>query len=328
MAGRLKRLFFTIKFDRIGNPRVLRKLFAVIWVVTFLLLGPYLEDTVAKATANPTVEEKFPGLASGILKSAKLAKMKSGVLLTADGVQINESLISDIVEKVEPKLREQLKKNLFFLVEQEATKKILVNKAKAAGIATGGVTEAQVIQAYLNQKVQVVVVSEQEVKAFYNANKAMVAGMPFEQVKESIQGFLQQEKKQQIIETYVRNLGQQTDVRVNIEWVKTQYALSKDNLVDKARTSGKPTMVEFGATGCIPCDMMQPILDNLKKKYPNKLNVVFVHVREQQILGARYGIRSIPVQVFFDKNGNEVFRHKGFYPEAEVIKQLSKLGVN
>ena len=86
-------------------------------------------------------------------------------------------------------------------------------------------------------------------------------------------------------------------------------------------------MVEFGATGCIPCDMMQPILDNLRKKYPDKLNVVFVHVREEQILGARFGIRSIPVQVFFDKDGEEVFRHEGFFPEAKVTEVLSKMGI-
>ena len=29
---------------------------------------------------------------------------------------------------------------------------------------------------------------------------------------------------------------------------------------------GSPTLVEFGATGCGPCDMMQPILENLRRK--------------------------------------------------------------
>jgi len=85
--------------------------------------------------------------------------------------------------------------------------------------------------------------------------------------------------------------------------------------------------VEFGATGCVPCDMMQPILDNLRKDYPQKLNVVFVHVREEQVLAARYGIRSIPVQVFFDAQGQEVFRHVGFFAQAEVDKQLAAMGV-
>lgn len=73
--------------------------------------------------------------------------------------------------------------------------------------------------------------------------------------------------------------------------------------------------------------MMQPILNKLRKKFPDRLNVVFAHVRDDPIMGARFGIRSIPVQVFFDKNGREVFRHTGFYAEPEVLKQVAKMGV-
>ena len=97
--------------------------------------------------------------------------------------------------------------------------------------------------------------------------------------------------------------------------------------MDRARTSGKPTLVEFGATGCVPCDMMQPVLENLRKKYQERLNIVFVHVGEDQILGARYGITSIPVQAFFDHSGKEVFRHTGFFAQAEVEKKLTEMGV-
>jgi len=45
-------------------------------------------------------------------------------------------------------------------------------------------------------------------------------------------------------------------------------------------------------------------------------------------LTARYGIRSIPVQAFFDQAGKEVFRHEGFFPEPEVLGQLDKMGVS
>jgi len=97
--------------------------------------------------------------------------------------------------------------------------------------------------------------------------------------------------------------------------------------VDKARASGKPSMVDFGASGCRPCEMMVPILADLKKKFEGKLNVEFVHVREEQVLAARYAIQAIPVQVFFDKDGKEVFRHVGFFPQAEIEKKLAELGV-
>jgi len=73
--------------------------------------------------------------------------------------------------------------------------------------------------------------------------------------------------------------------------------------------------------------MMQPILDNLRRDFGDRLNVVFVHVGEEQVLGARYGIRSIPVQVFYDGRGEEVFRHVGFFAQEEVLKQLARMGV-
>jgi len=96
--------------------------------------------------------------------------------------------------------------------------------------------------------------------------------------------------------------------------------------VDKARDSGKPSLVDFGTTRCGPCDMMTPIPAELKTKYQGKLNVLFVHVREKQILGAEYGIQTIPVQVFFDKDGKEVLRHVGFFPQEEIERKLAEMG--
>jgi thiol-disulfide isomerase/thioredoxin len=287
----------------------------------------FVSQVHAKISESRTVEQIYPGLASGILKGAKMVVMKKGTLLVSEGIEIKESQLKETVEKADPKIRQELRKNLFFILEQETMKAVLVKEAKLSGSGSKGFSDKEAIQAYLNQKFRDVKVSDDEAKTFYEANKAMVRGLPFEQVKEAITQVLVQQKRQDAFASYLKGLGGNTDIRVNKEWVKAQHALAKDNPVDKARMSGKPTMVEFGAKGCIPCDMMQPILDNLRKKYPDKLNVVFVHVGQNQILGARFDIQSIPVQVFYDRNGKEVFRHVGFYAEAEVSKQLAKLGV-
>jgi thiol-disulfide isomerase/thioredoxin len=281
----------------------------------------------ADISGPKTVEQAYPGLASGILKGAKMVAMEKGTLLVSEGIEIRESRLKETLEKAEPKIRQELRKNLFFILEQETMKAVLVKEAISSGAVTSGLSDTEAIQAYLNQKFRDVQVSDEEAKTFYEANKAMVGGLPFDQVKEAIQQVLIQQKRQDAFASYLQGLGGRTAIRVNREWVKAQNALAMDNPVDKARMSEKPTIVEFGATGCIPCDMMQPVLDKLRKKYPDKLNVVFVHVRENQILGARFGIQSIPVQVFYDRNGQEVFRHVGFYAEAEVLKQLAKLGV-
>ncbi len=85
-------------------------------------------------------------------------------------------------------------------------------------------------------------------------------------------------------------------------------------------------MVDFGSTGCTPCEMMAPILKTLQGKYAGKANVVFVHVGEEQVLAARYGIRTIPLQVFFDKDGKEAYRHTGFFPQDKIEEKLGQLG--
>jgi len=280
-----------------------------------------------QAFTTETVEDKYPGLSTGVLKYAELAEMSPGILLSADGFEIPHSWVKETLKGFPSEMRKQIEGSLFFLLEQDVTKKVIVRDAKIAGIPADGRTEDQIIQSYLTEKVARITVSDEETKAFYDGNKELVGGLPFDQVKGSIQGFLIQQNRQNAVSEYVKNLENLKDIQINGRWVEKHYALAMDNPVDRAKRSGKPTMVEFGATGCIPCDRMQPILDKLHKKYPDRLNVVFVNVRENQILGARFRIRSIPIQVFYDRTGKEVFRHVGFFAETEVHNQLKKMGL-
>ena len=295
------------------------------WVSVITIM--VLSVGIAFGAQVVTVDDKYPGLASGVLGSAKLDALDEDTLLTADGLMINKTELMETVNAQEPKLHRQLEKNLLFVLEQEVTRRVLVNEAERAGISNSSRDENQIIQELFERRSANVSVSEKELKAFYQANREMVGKAPFEQVKDGIRQYLLQDKKQQVVKSYISALTDSVHLRVNEGWVESQSRLSLDNPVDKARRSGKSTMVEFGATGCVPCDMMQPILDNLRKNYPKKLNVVFIHVGEEQILAARFGIRSIPVQVFFDVQGKEVYRHTGFFAQNEVTRQLSKMGV-
>ena len=97
--------------------------------------------------------------------------------------------------------------------------------------------------------------------------------------------------------------------------------------LEKALSSGTPTLTEFGRGTCIPCKAMKPILDELASLYKDELNVVIVSVDDYRSLTSRFGIMAIPTQIFFDGSGTETFRHIGFYPEDEIITQLKKMGI-
>lgn len=270
-------------------------------------------------------------MTSGALTYARLSNLPEGILLRTEGLVIYDKDITVQIAKAPVEMREKLKKNAFYLLEQIATYKVLLLTAKAeANKSDEGISklnDQQIIQACLKSLVSKVKVSDKEIEDFYNSNKTTFGGAVLNQVRDQIRQYLLQGKQQKVIEWHIQNLGQRMLIEVSMPWVKVHAALARDNPVGKARASGRPSLIDFGSTGCVPCDMMAPVLDRLKEKYKDKLNVLFIHVGEEQILTNRYGIQSIPVQVFFDKTGKEVFRHVGFFSQEEIEEKLSQMGV-
>ena len=89
-----------------------------------------------------------------------------------------------------------------------------------------------------------------------------------------------------------------------------------------------PKLLDLGATSCIPCRMMASVLDDLSKEYKGKLDVEFIDVWQNQAAAQEYGVQSIPTQIFYDANGNEIYRHVGYFPKEDVIQAFQSHGVN
>jgi thioredoxin 1 len=92
---------------------------------------------------------------------------------------------------------------------------------------------------------------------------------------------------------------------------------------------GKVTMVDIGAKKCIPCKMMAPIMAELEKEYHDsgRAAIFFIDVWEHREQGPKFGIRTIPTQIFYDKTGKEVYRHEGFLDKKDIVAKLEELGV-
>ena len=107
--------------------------------------------------------------------------------------------------------------------------------------------------------------------------------------------------------------------------VFTGYAFSGE--FGNVPVKGMVTMIDLGAKKCIPCKMMAPILEKMEKNYRGRAAIVFIDVWENRGQAGRFGIRAIPTQIFFDKDGKEVYRHVGFMGETAIVEQLKKMGV-
>lgn len=90
---------------------------------------------------------------------------------------------------------------------------------------------------------------------------------------------------------------------------------------------GMVTMVDIGAKACIPCKMMIPIIESLSEEYEGRAGIVFIDVWKNPNETEKFGIRVIPTQIFYDKDGNEVMRHEGYISKEDIVAVLTKLGV-
>jgi thioredoxin 1 len=113
-------------------------------------------------------------------------------------------------------------------------------------------------------------------------------------------------------------------------WATTVPVLAGDSLraaIPQIPTPGLVTMVDLGADKCIPCKMMAPIIEELRKEYAGRASIVFIDVWEHREQVDRFGIRAIPTQIFYDKAGKEVSRHIGFMDKKSIVATFEKLGV-
>jgi len=88
----------------------------------------------------------------------------------------------------------------------------------------------------------------------------------------------------------------------------------------------KPRLVDVGASRCIPCKQMAPILEQLRGEYAGKFEVVFIDMWKDPGAANPYRIQVIPTQIFYDANGKELFRHVGFYSREQILGKWRELG--
>jgi len=102
---------------------------------------------------------------------------------------------------------------------------------------------------------------------------------------------------------------------------------SNDAVIRAALTSGKPTVVDFGARTCIPCKKMAPLLEELNLELQGRANVLFTDVWAARSLAPQYRVQMIPTQIFFDTSGKEIKRHMGFMDKNDILKELKAAGL-
>jgi len=98
--------------------------------------------------------------------------------------------------------------------------------------------------------------------------------------------------------------------------------------IAESETAKLPMLVDLGKGTCIPCKKMKPILDELTVEYKGRAIVKVIDLRYEPQEARKYGIRLIPTQIFYDAEGNEIYRHEGFMDKQSIKSKFAEMGVN
>ncbi|NOQ29628.1 MAG: thioredoxin TrxC [Helicobacteraceae bacterium] len=97
----------------------------------------------------------------------------------------------------------------------------------------------------------------------------------------------------------------------------TPKELNQNSFDNYAVNSDIPLVVDFWAPWCGPCKQMGPSFKAAASDFALKASFLKINTEEEQNLGAKFNIRSIPTMVIF-KNNKEVARQSGALSQEQI----------
>lgn len=81
----------------------------------------------------------------------------------------------------------------------------------------------------------------------------------------------------------------------------------------------QPVLVDFFATWCGPCQMLAPILKQVKESLGDRITIIKIDVDKNQAIAAQYQVRGVPTMLLF-QNGKQLWRQSGVLSKEELVK--------
>ena len=91
------------------------------------------------------------------------------------------------------------------------------------------------------------------------------------------------------------------------------------NDFEKLINSDKKVLVDFNATWCGPCQMLSPILKQVKDSLGDRVSIIKIDVDKNQLIASQYQVRGVPTMILF-QNGKQLWRQSGVLSATDLIK--------
>jgi thioredoxin 1 len=94
-----------------------------------------------------------------------------------------------------------------------------------------------------------------------------------------------------------------------------------DTFKTEVLNSPLPTLVDFYADWCGPCQALAPVVESIATEFESRLKVAKVNVDENEALSQQYGVQGVPTLILFH-DGREIERIVGYLSKPQLVRQI------
>ena len=104
----------------------------------------------------------------------------------------------------------------------------------------------------------------------------------------------------------------------------SEVTVTDKNFDEQVLKATMPVLVDFWAVWCGPCQMQNPILEEVAKEYEGKVKIAKLNVDENPETAGKYNVMSIPTLMIF-RDGKVVKQMIGVQSRETLEKEFKKI---
>ncbi len=252
------------------------------------------------------------------------APVKEGVAAKAGEIEVSNAELADGIESEVFEAETKV-----FDIKFGKLKSVLLQKLMDKDDRKKGLSNDEFLEKYITKSVNI---SEKEIDAFIK-DQNIPAEHINPQVREKIKGYLQMERKKEAVDKWLAEQTKKSPVEVYIQKPRRPtFPVEAGSAPFAGDKDAKVTVVEYSDFQCPYCAKGADVLHQLKKKYGNKVKIVFKnfplpfhnHAEAAAVAGVCANEQSVDS---FWKMHDEMFANQeGLDPEG-LKKAAKKIGL-
>jgi len=100
--------------------------------------------------------------------------------------------------------------------------------------------------------------------------------------------------------------------------------LTDNNFKKEVLESGVPVLVDFWASWCPPCKMMEPIIDELAIEFDKRVKIGKINVDQNRKMQNTFNITGVPTFILFNQ-GKILKRQIGAHSKQQLINMVKDI---